>query len=95
MTSVRSLAVNVTESLIKPHRLADWIKNYTQPSPVSKNHTSLIKIQIEGQGIKHNLSPKETLKKNSWHCSLLSDKLDFKPKLVGRDEVGIYTLINR
>ena len=91
-----TLNVNGLNSIIKRHRLADWIKK-KDPTICCLQETHLIerdthRLKVEGWDKKHT-THMNSVKEQRYLSILLSDKMDFKPKLVRRDKKGHFILL--
>ena len=92
--SIITLNVNGLNSSIKRHKLAEWIK-MKDPTICCLQETHLIEKDIHRLKVKgwektyhaHGLSKKAGI------SILISDKVDFKSKLVRRDKKGHFVLL--
>jgi len=92
--SVVTLNVNSLNAPMKWHRVADWIQRQ-DPSTCSLQETYLepkdtSRLKVRGwRTIYHANRPQ----KKAGVAILISDKLDFKPKIVVRDVEGHYIIL--
>ena len=92
--AIVTLSVNGLNSSIKRHRLADWIKK-KNPTICCLQETHLIerdthRLKVKGWEKKYHAHGDS---KKAGVCILISDKVDFKIKLVRRDKEGHYILL--
>ena len=88
--SIITLNVNGLKSSIKRHRLADWIAK-KDPIICCLQETHLIEKDIRKRKGK-NL-PRAQTQYKAGISIFISDKVDFKPKLVRRDKEGHFILL--
>uniref|UniRef100_A0A8C9QDI4 exodeoxyribonuclease III n=1 Tax=Spermophilus dauricus TaxID=99837 RepID=A0A8C9QDI4_SPEDA len=92
--SIVTLNVNGLNSPIKRHRLVSWIKK-TNPTICCLQETHLIgkdihRLKVKGwEKIYHAHGPR----KQAGVAILISNKIDFKTKLIKRDKEGHYILL--
>ena len=89
-----TLNVNDLNSVIKRHRLADWILK-KDPTICCLQETQLIekdihRLKVKGWGKTYHA---HGLRKKAGVSILISDKVDIKPKLVIRDKKGHFILL--
>ena len=82
--SLLSLNINDLNSPIKRHRLTEWIRRQN-PSFCCIQETHLSFKLSQDKGLGKDLPIKWT-KKQAGEAILISNKLDFKPKIIKRDE---------
>ena len=92
--TIITLNVNGLNSSIKRHRLADWIKK-KDPTICCLQETHLIekdthRLKVKGWGKTYHA---HGLSKKAGVSILISDNVDFKPKLVRRDKEGHFILL--
>ena len=92
--SIITLNVNGLNSSIKRHRLADWIKkkNPTICCQQENHHIKRDNHRLRGKGWEKTYHAHGHSKKAGVSI-LISDNVDFKPKLVRRDKEGHYILL--
>jgi exonuclease III len=92
--SILSLNVNGLNSLIKRHHLANWIKKEDlaicclQETHLIDRNKHWLRVKVWNKIYQANGPPKQ-----AGVAILISDKVDFKPKLVRRDKEGHFILI--
>ena len=94
--TIITLNVNGQNSSIKRHRLADWIEK-KNPTICCLQETHLIerdthRIKVKGWEKTYHAHGHS---KKAGVSILISDNVDFKPKLVRRDKEGHYILLKR
>ena len=92
--SIITLNINGLNSPIKRHRAASWIKNKTQLYAASRRPTPALKTNIGSKrGYGRWYYKQIAAEKKVDVAILISDKIDFKPKMVIRNKEGHYTII--
>ena len=92
--SIITLNINGTNSSIKRHRLAEWIKK-KDTTICCLQETHLIEKDIHRLKVKgwEKTYHARGLSTKAGVSILISDKVDFKPKLVRRDKEGHFILL--
>nr|KAF6435826.1 hypothetical protein HJG63_012549 [Rousettus aegyptiacus] len=94
--SIITLNVNGLNSPIKRHRVAEWIKKQN-PTIFCLQETHLSskgKYRLKAKGWKM-IFQANGIQKNSGVAVLISDKIDFKIKMVKKDTEGCFIIIKR
>ena len=92
--SLISLNINGLKSPIKRHRLTDWLHKQ-DPTYCCLHETNLRKKDRNYLRMKGWKTSFQTngLKKQAGVAILISDKIDFQPKVIKKDEEGHFILI--
>ena len=92
--SIITLNINGLNSPIKRHKVAKWIKNHNpsicclQETLLTSKDTHKLKVKGWSKVIHTNGT-----RKQAGVAIMISDKLDFKPKLIRRDKEGHFLLV--
>ena len=84
--------VNGLNAPTKTHRLAEWIQNKTRTYAVYKRRTSDLGTHTDCKGMEKDIPCKGNLKKAEV-AILISDKIDFKIKIITKDKERHYIMI--